>query len=117
MPGSVRTTPPPYSATMRKRFSACACPPERCPSPLSGESAVRDTAASRGGSVMRERERRRERSFYEQIIDSQRAERQRSYTGQVVVRGRGNPWILDRQGLVRHYLKPSRYTGEPVDTA
>jgi len=66
---------------------------------------------------MRERERTRERSFYEQIIDSQRAERQRSYTGQVVVRGKGNPWLLDRQGLVRHYLKPSRYTGQPVDTA
>lgn len=65
---------------------------------------------------MTDRERSRDRDFYEQIIAAQRAERERSYTGQIVVRGKGNPWILDRQGLVRHYLQPSRYTGRPVDT-
>jgi quercetin dioxygenase-like cupin family protein len=63
------------------------------------------------------RERTRDRDVYDQIVSGQKAERQRSWTGQVVVRGKGNPWILDRQGLVRHYLTPSRYTGEPVDTA
>src|SRR5438067_2114939 len=128
---------------MRRRFSACAHPRDKCPASRVGKDS---TGASRplpfpvgkgakaralirnagyysvppfgrGVRAMRERERGRERSFYEQIIDSQRAERQRSHTGQVVVRGKGNPWHLDRQGLVRHYLKPSRYTGEPVDTA
>jgi len=63
------------------------------------------------------RERSRERDVYDRIVAGQKAERLRSWTGRVVVRGRGNPWILDRQGLVRHYLTPSRYTGEPVDTA
>src|SRR5262245_5737774 len=66
---------------------------------------------------MRERERSRERSYYEDIIASQRADRRRSYTGQVVVRGKGNPWVLERQGLVRNYLMPERYAGEPVTTA
>ncbi|OGT81528.1 MAG: hypothetical protein A3H91_07895 [Gammaproteobacteria bacterium RIFCSPLOWO2_02_FULL_61_13] len=63
------------------------------------------------------RERSRDRDVYDQIVSGQQAERLRSRTGRVVVRGKGNPWILDRQGLVRHYLTPSRYTGEPVDTA
>jgi len=63
------------------------------------------------------RERTRDRDVYEQIVSGQKTERLRSWIGQVVVRGKGNPWILDRQGLVRHYLTPSRYTGEPVDTA
>ena len=66
---------------------------------------------------MRERERGRDRSYYEDIIAGQRADRDRSFRGQVVVRGKGNPWALERQGLVRNYLMPSRYTGEPVDTA
>ena len=63
------------------------------------------------------RERSRDRDVYDQIVSGQKAELLRSWTGQVVVRGRGNPWILDRQGLVRHYLTPSRYSGEPVETA
>jgi hypothetical protein len=66
---------------------------------------------------VRERERGRDRSYYEDIIAGQRADRDRSFRGQVVVRGKGNPWVLERQGLVRNYLMPSRYTGEPVDTA
>ena len=66
---------------------------------------------------MRERERSREREYYEQIIEGQRTERARSYSGKVVIRGKGNPWSQDRQGLVRHYLQPSLYTGKPVDTA
>jgi uncharacterized RmlC-like cupin family protein len=63
------------------------------------------------------RERERERGYYEMIIEAQRSERARSWTGEVVVRGKGNPFIQDRQGLVRHYLLPWRYTGEPVKTA
>ena len=63
------------------------------------------------------RERSRDRDIYDRIVSGQKAERQRSWSGRVVVRGRGNPWIMDSQGLVRHYLTPSRYTGEPVDTA
>ena len=63
------------------------------------------------------RERVRERNYYEMIVEAQRAERRRSYEGDVVVRGKGNPFIQDRQGLVRHYLLQSRYTGEPVKTA
>ena len=64
------------------------------------------------------RSRSRERNLYEEIIAGQRAERDRSYSGQVVIRGKGNPWVQDRQGLVRFYLFPSRYDGwRPVETA
>lgn len=67
---------------------------------------------------MEERSRTRARDFYEQIIEAQRNERERSYTGKVVVRGKDTPWVLDRQGLVRMYLFPSRYDGgRPVETA
>jgi len=65
----------------------------------------------------RERGRIREREFYEQIIAAQRADRDRSFTGKVVIRGKGNPWELSRQGLVRNYMQPSCYTGRRVDTA
>jgi hypothetical protein len=65
----------------------------------------------------RERGRVREREFYEQIIAAQRADRERSFTGEVVIRGRGNPWEMSRQGLVRNYMQPSCYTGRKVDTA
>ena len=54
----------------------------------------------------RERGRIREREFYEQIIAAQRADRDRSFTGKVVIRGKGNPWELSRQGLVRNYMQP-----------
>jgi len=40
----------------------------------------------------RDRERTRERNFYEQIIAHQRDERERSFTGQVVIRGEELPW-------------------------
>ena len=63
------------------------------------------------------RERTRERPFIDLIMAAQRAERQRSYTGQVVVRGKEQPFRMGRQGPVRYYLKPSRYSGEPVGTA
>jgi hypothetical protein len=63
------------------------------------------------------RERTREREFMAQIIEAQRAERERSHTGEVVLKGRTRPFKLSRQGFVRHFLKPSRYTGEPVETA
>jgi hypothetical protein len=67
---------------------------------------------------MESRSRARERDYYEQIIAAQRSERERSYTGTVVVRGCDTPWVQDRQGLVRMYLFPSRYdAGRPVETA
>ena len=65
----------------------------------------------------RERGRVREREFYEQIIAAQRADRERSFTGEVIIRGRHRPWELSRQGLVRNYMQPSCYTGRKVDTA
>ena len=63
------------------------------------------------------RERTRERLFIDQIMEGQRAERDRSYSGQVVVRGKDNPFRQNRQGYARDYLKSSRYTGAPLDTA
>ncbi len=66
---------------------------------------------------MRERQRARERPFLELTMAAQRAERERSYTGQVVVRGKERPFSLSRQAHVRYYLYPSRYSGEPVETA
>ena len=67
---------------------------------------------------MNERGRTRERDYYEQIIEGQRAERARSFTGKVIIRGKDRPWILDRQGMVRNYLFPSRYDdGRPVESA
>jgi len=63
------------------------------------------------------RNRTRERDHYEAIVAAQRAERERSYTGHVVVRGRDLPWIQGRQGVSRTYLSPSRYMREPVETA
>src|SRR5229473_239643 len=64
----------------------------------------------------RDRERTREREHYEEIIAHQKAERERSFTGRVVVRGEEMPWSMSRQALVKHYLWPSRYSGgEPID--
>ena len=62
--------------------------------------------------AMRERERTRERNFYEQIIAHQRDERERSFTGQVVIRGEELPWVMSRQAVVKHYMWPSRYNRE-----
>jgi hypothetical protein len=58
----------------------------------------------------RDRERTRERDNYEEIIAHQRAERERSFTGKVVIRGEECPWVMSRQALVRHYMWPSRYS-------
>ncbi len=66
---------------------------------------------------MRERERTREREYYEQIIEGQRIERARSWNGRVVIRAKDTPIVTSRQAMARRYLKPSKYTGEPVDTA
>ena len=59
----------------------------------------------------RDRERTRERDNYEEIIAHQRAERERSFTGKVVIRGEECPWVMSRQALVKHYMWPSRYSG------
>jgi len=66
--------------------------------------------------AMRDRERTRERNFYEQIIAHQRDERERSFTGQVVIRGEELPWVMSRQALVKHYMWPSRYSRETPET-
>lgn len=64
----------------------------------------------------RDRERTREREHYEEIVAYQKKERDRSYTGRVVIRGEEMPWSMSRQALVKHYLWPSRYSGgEPID--
>ena len=64
----------------------------------------------------RDRERTREREHYEEIVAYQKAERERSFTGRVVVRGEEMPWSMSRQALVKHYLWPSRYSGtQPID--
>ncbi|HSE85630.1 MAG TPA: cupin domain-containing protein [Candidatus Binatia bacterium] len=64
----------------------------------------------------RDRERTRERDNYEEIIAHQRAERDRSFTGQVVIRGEDCPWVMCRQALVKHYMWPSRYSRENPET-
>ncbi|HLY65357.1 MAG TPA: AraC family ligand binding domain-containing protein, partial [Chloroflexota bacterium] len=64
----------------------------------------------------RERERTRERDNYEDIIAYQKAERDRSFSGKVVVRGEEVPWSMSRQALVKHYLWPSRYSGGAPET-
>ena len=44
----------------------------------------------------RDRERMRERDNYEEIIAHQRDERERSFTGQVVIRGEELLWVMSR---------------------
>lgn len=65
---------------------------------------------------MLERERTRERDDYDQLIAYMRAERDRSFDGQVVIRGKDTPFRQDRQACMRPYLWPSRYSGQPVRT-
>ena len=71
-----------------------------------------DSLIVKGRQAMatRDRERTRERDNYEEIIAHQRAERERSFTGKVVIRGEECPWVMSRQALVRHYMWPSRYS-------
>src|SRR5437870_13406083 len=72
---------------------------------------------SRRVLMARDRERTREREHYEEIVAHQKAERERSCTGRIVVRGEEMPWSMSRQALVKHYLWPSRYSGgqPPID--
>ena len=62
------------------------------------------------------RERERERTYYDFVVDAQKTERDRSYTGQVVVRGKDCFFQQGRQGLTKPYLKPSVYSGDPITT-
>ena len=64
----------------------------------------------------RNRQRARERDNYEEIIAHQLAERERSFSGRVVIRGEECPWVMSRQALVKHYMWPSRYSGETPET-
>lgn len=67
--------------------------------------------------VMRERERSRERDDYGRILEFHSDDRKRSFTGEVVVRGKEQPWKQTRQGLSRRYMTPSCYWGETPTTA
>ena len=57
-----------------------------------------------------------ERDFYEEVMGYTRRERERAFTGPVVVRGKDRPWRQERQGFVKYYLWPSRYSGGPAET-
>jgi uncharacterized RmlC-like cupin family protein len=63
------------------------------------------------------RERIREREILPEITAALRAQRERSFAGQVVISGRGRPFVRSRQGQERYYLTPSCYTGEKPKTA
>lgn len=45
-----------------------------------------------------------------------RAQRERSFDGQVVIPGKGRPFCQSRQGQERYYLTPTCYTGVPAKT-
>jgi hypothetical protein len=66
--------------------------------------------------MMRERERARERDNYEDVVKYLMGERERSYRGEVVIRGKERPFTQSRQAIQRFYLWPSRYSGD-VQTA
>lgn len=64
------------------------------------------------------REREREREYMAQITEIWLNERDRSFHGEVVIRGKNNPFKQNRQGFTRYYLKPSKYLpGMPVQSA
>ncbi len=67
--------------------------------------------------ISRDRERERERDDYAQLLAYHKAERDRSYEGQVVIRARDVPLVQNRQALRKKYMWPSQYTGEPAPTA
>lgn len=69
------------------------------------------------GRRLTDRQRVREQDFYEEVMRYTRAERERSLTGRVVVRGSDLPWLQERQGFVKYYLWPSRYSGQTRETA
>lgn len=59
---------------------------------------------------MIDRERARERDFYETEMAFQKSLHERSMNGQVLVRGRDLPQQKTRQGLLRYYLRRSGET-------
>ncbi|HZT06040.1 MAG TPA: cupin domain-containing protein [Chloroflexota bacterium] len=67
--------------------------------------------------IERERERVRQREYYDQLITDLREERERSYSGKVVVRAKEEPWVMTRQALVKYFLWPSRHSDQPPQTA
>lgn len=63
------------------------------------------------------RERAREREILPEITRALRQQRERSYSGQVVIPGKGRPFVQSRQGAERYYLTPTCYTGDRCKTA
>jgi hypothetical protein len=54
---------------------------------------------------------------YEQAIEQLVKDRERSFTGKVVVHGKDVPWQMARQAHYKMYLWPSCYSHEQVETA
>lgn len=67
--------------------------------------------------MMRERGRVRGRDYYEDILKYHADDRERSFTGDVVIHGKEQPWVMGRQAKVRYYLVPSRYHEGPQEAA
>lgn len=67
--------------------------------------------------IERERERHRQREFYDKLIEDFKDERDRQYRGKIVVRGKEEPWVMTRQALVKYYMWPSRHDDRPQQTA
>src|SRR3972149_4577868 len=59
--------------------------------------------------AMREREAEsKQHSFYEDLFRFSNALKERAETGQIVIRGKDQPWEQGRQGLIKWFLHPSR---------
>jgi mannose-6-phosphate isomerase-like protein (cupin superfamily) len=67
--------------------------------------------------ISRERERVRDIDYYDQLVARSKAERERQYTGQIVLRGEDRDWTPTRQAVVKFYLWPSLYSGNPPESA
>jgi len=68
--------------------------------------------------IERGRDRERARYYYDQLIDDMKDERDRQYRGQIVVRGKEEPWVMTRQALVKYFMWPSSHSkNEPQRTA
>ncbi len=61
--------------------------------------------------------RTREPDLHDAMIASIRAVRERGLHGQIVVRGREVSWSQNRQACVKRYLRSSRHSSVPVQTA
>lgn len=83
----------------------------------SGAGSAHRTESGKESRRLSDRERIRVRDFYEEVMAYTQAERERSLKGRVVVRARDLPWVQERQGFVKYYLWPSRYSGRPPETA